>query len=857
MYQKKQYGKLFLWLFLSAFLTLPTYAGGKKKGKDEGKKPSKKVKSIAEVTKTCKAYEGLFTLYQDTISGKSYLLIKENQINKEYIYFTHVVDGVLDAGHFRGAYGDGKIFTVQKYFNKIDLVLENTAYHFDPDNALSKAAKANINRPILASQKIVGIGKDKKKFLIEADKIFLTESLSQIKWSPRPNEKPGTRFSLGSLSKHKTRYEKIKSYPENTDVTVNYVYDNPYPKKYGHTAVTDARSVNIKVQHSFIAVPDNDFQARFDDPRIGYFTDQVTDQTSLSATPYRDLIHRWNLVKKNKEAPVSEPVEPIVWWIENTTPKELRPMIKEGVEAWNVAFEEAGFKNALVVKEQSDTASWDAGDIRYNVLRWTSSPRPPFGGYGPSFVNPRNGQILGADVMLEFIFVTNRLREENLFGIAGETEADMGLPNQFNQHQCLAGHYHQQANLFGQYVLTADNLEEKEKSEFLRQSIVDLTLHEVGHTLGLNHNFKASQLNSLAQLSDAKVSQERGLTASVMDYSPANIPVDPAKRGHYFNLKPGKYDMWAIRYGYTPMGSPKTLENILAESTKPEHGFGNDADDMRAPGRGIDPTIMIFDMSSDGIAFSEQTIKLTNNTLAKIKDKYSKKGQSYQELRNAYYILTSRQLIALRTAGRYIGGVYLDRSFSGQEGANKPYVPVPYEEQKRAMKLLTDYHFSPTAYQVDSELYQYLQSQRRGYSHWGKPQDPKIHDRILRFHEDAFNHLLHPATLKRMMDSELYGNKYSVSEMLEDVTDAVFKADLRGKVNTMRQNLQMAYVDRLTNIINPANKMPYGHISKSLAMYELNKIKKMVSTAKATHTPTKAHRQHLVFKIDKALEIER
>ncbi|MBK9794283.1 MAG: DUF5117 domain-containing protein [Sphingobacteriales bacterium] len=165
-------------------------------------------------------------------------------------------------------------------------------------------------------------------------------------------------------------------------------------------------------------VPQNNFKPRYDDPRVGYFMEKVTDQTSTSPTPWKDLIHRWNLVKKNPTEKLSEPVKPIVWWIENTTPKEFRPIIKNAVLAWNEAFETAGFKNAVECYEQPDTASWDAQDIRYNVIRWTSSPRPPYGGYGPSFVNPRTGQILGADIMLEFIFMTNRLPLEKLYDIA-------------------------------------------------------------------------------------------------------------------------------------------------------------------------------------------------------------------------------------------------------------------------------------------------------------------------------------------------------------------------------------------------------------------------------------------------------
>ena len=165
-------------------------------------------------------------------------------------------------------------------------------------------------------------------------------------------------------------------------------------------------------------MPDNDFQPRFDDPRVGFFGQTINDMTSTSATPYRDLINRWHLVKKDPAAELSEPVQPIVYWIENSTPTEFRSTIKEAVESWNLAFEKAGFKNAVVVKMQPDDATWDAGDIRYNVLRWTSSPRPPFGGYGPSFTNPRTGQILGADIMLEWVFVTNRIQQDKLFDVA-------------------------------------------------------------------------------------------------------------------------------------------------------------------------------------------------------------------------------------------------------------------------------------------------------------------------------------------------------------------------------------------------------------------------------------------------------
>ncbi|MGB0838967.1 MAG: DUF5117 domain-containing protein, partial [Chitinophagales bacterium] len=362
-------------LLFSLFLAMPSYA--QKKGKKDSKSSSQsekkdkdQIKSIEEVTKKCTKIAGLFTMYQDTTSGKAYLLVNADQLGKEYIHFNYVENGILEAGYFRGAYGDAKVLKINKYYNRIEIVEQNTDYYFDKDNALSRSAQANINTPILASEKIVGMNKAKNAFLIEADKVFLSEALQQIKYSPSPNSKAKNPFKIGSLSKDKTKYHSLKNYPANTDVVVEYVYENKSPTNYGYGTATDARFTTIKIQHSIIEMPDNDYKARKDDSRVGYFLTQTDDQLSASVTPYKDMIHRWHLVKKDPNAALSEPVEPITWWMENTTPEDLRPIIKAGVENWNIAFEAAGFKNAVVVKQQPDDADWDAGDIRYNVLRW-------------------------------------------------------------------------------------------------------------------------------------------------------------------------------------------------------------------------------------------------------------------------------------------------------------------------------------------------------------------------------------------------------------------------------------------------------------------------------------------------------
>ena len=364
------------------------------------KKAAEDKDPIASQTKNSISHDGFFTVYRDTTDGSAKLLIDKEQLDEEFIYFTYVENGTVQAGKFRGQFRENAVLKVRRNYDRIEFVKVNTNFYFDPDNAISKASEANISDAVLASQKILAEDKEDGKILVNADDLFLKETLHEVK-SPRYPGQPPTAFSLGRLSSEKTKYRSINSYPQNTDWVVEYVFDAQRPLNGGGDDVTDARAVTIVLQHSFIDMPENDYQPRMADPRVGYFTTQIDNLTSASHTPYRDLIQRWNLKKKNPDAELSEPVEPITWWIENTTPEKFRPAIKEGVRAWNKAFEKAGFKNAMVVKEMPDTASWDPGDIRYNVLRWTSSPYPPFGGYGPSFVNPRSGEIIRADIMLE------------------------------------------------------------------------------------------------------------------------------------------------------------------------------------------------------------------------------------------------------------------------------------------------------------------------------------------------------------------------------------------------------------------------------------------------------------------------
>ena len=862
-----------LWSFVLMFAIVGVHdvdAQRKKRKKKKGKteqvapkpKPKPKKKTIASLTKSSKKIEGLFTIYQDTVTGALKMLVKKDQLDKDYIYFSQIADGVTEAGHFRGSYQNSAIFQIRKYFNKIDFVAPNTNFYFDKNNAISKASDANTSEGIVASGKILMADDKKGEYLIDANGLFLSETFTRIKGPRFPGTSPFA-FSLGRFDKNKSKVNEIKNYPKNTNVKTEYVYSNPGVLNGGSNAIADGRNVSIKVFHTLMHMPEDGYKTRMDDPKVGYFLTQTNDMTGTGTVNYRDMIHRWRLVKKDPNAAISEPVTPITWWIENTTPIEWRETIKEGVLAWNEAFEKAGFRNAMVVKVQPDDADWDAGDVRYNVLRWTSSPNPPFGGYGPSFVNPKTGEILGADIMLEYVHFTNRVFYDRLvndaaanmkIGLETDEELEIQKFKSKNEHMfCSMGHVMHENMMLGNTVLQATGASDLDMETLKREGMKSLIMHEVGHTLGLNHNMKASQLFSPAQLADANFIKGKALTGSVMDYAGINITNDRSKQGQYYDMAVGPYDVWAIQFGYTPFKGKAERNALLARSTEPELIFGNDADDMRSPGKAIDPRVMIGDLSNDQITYSVNRFELVNTMLKNLKGQFAKKGETYEDLRRAYYTLMGQSATAAGVVSRFIGGVYVDRSTYGQEGGTQPYTPVSLEDQKRAFNTLKKYVFAPNAFSAPKDLYNYLARQRRGYNFFGGPEDPKIHAQVLGYQTAVLAHIMHPNTLQRLNDSELYGNKYKLSSYMTDLNNAMFKPDVYGSINSFRQNLQVAYVKRLISMVTGRTAGRFIPAAQSMAAYNLKNIRTWVSNGTG-NVSTKAHKAHLKTMIDNAMK---
>jgi hypothetical protein len=321
-------------------------------------------------------------------------------------------------------------------------------------------------------------------------------------------------------------------------------------------------------------------------------------------------------------------------------------------------------------------------------------------------------------------------------------------------------------------------------------------------------------------------------------------------QGQYFTSTVGPYDDWAIQFGYTPFKTDAEMNALLARSTEPQLIFGNDADDMRSPGKAIDPRVNVGDLSNDQIGYSIARFDLVRELMKNVKSKSLTDGETYQELRQNYMILSGQYFNSGNVISRFVGGVYVDRATVGQLGATKPYTPVSYADQKRAMNALSKYMFSANAWQLNNELYSYLAMQRRGFNFFSGPEDPKIHEMVLGAQSNVLRHLLHENTTQRLVDSELYGNKYSLSEMMTDLNSAIFSEDISGNVNSYRQNLQIEYTNMLAKMIKSDK---YSNPTQSMALYNLKQIDRMAANG-AGNIASKAHKEHLRTIVKKAFE---
>ncbi|MDC3383704.1 zinc-dependent metalloprotease [Gammaproteobacteria bacterium] len=771
----------------------------------KGKKDKKDYASIKEFIEDgeFKELNGFMNILHETEEDKYYLIIEEDKINKEFIYFAYILNGPQDVGASGGSMGDGSILEFRKFKDDIGLYKINTKYKYDDSNKISQSKLTNIIEAFMGRFKVVV--KEDNKYLISADKLFLSEMLTSVTPNIPKEYMEYYDLNIGKIDKSKTYINDVRNYPKNTAIEINYGFFNPRPKPGGSVdAVADKRYTFISARHLFVEMPDDKFEPRIADQRIGYFSEKVTDLSSYDSYPARDLMNRWRLIKKNPEAELSEPVEPIVYWVENSTPKEIRPFVVKGIEGWNAAFEKAGFKNAVVAKIQPDDAEWDAGDIQYNVVRWASTPNPQFSGYGPSIANPRTGEIIAADIVQEFNAIKRGYTYRKLWGY------------------------------------TEDN-------DPLEQWIVSLTMHEVGHTLGLRHNFKSSWIYNADDIHNVSITGKSHI-GSVMDYDPINLAPAGTPQGNFFPHGPGIYDKWAIEFGYTPNMTDEERDLILAKASIPEYVFGTDGDAMGSPGSNTDPRAKRYDLSGDPVTYTSRRIEILDAKIKELPSIFLVDGNTSTEFRSNFFSLVREKGRFMEGVSRLIGGVYSNRTVNGTDLT--PFEAVAYEDQKKAMSLITSKLLSNNAFIFDENILKYLQYEKRAaYSSSERGnEDPQLHEVVLGLQGRVLAHILHPRVMTRLVDSSQYGNTYLPNEVLDDLQEGIFVA--KEVPTTFKMNLQSNYVDGLIKGLSDSD---YDEISRSAIYNSLIKIETFTKRLYGTDE-LKNHLKFLNWKINKALE---
>ncbi len=685
------------------------------------------------------------------------------------------------------------------------------------------------------------------------------------------------------FSGDKSSWASVKGFKDNVEIQVAATYTSAGTQRFD--TVADSRGVTINVHYSISLLPKTGYQPRLADDRVGYFL-TVTKDFSKKAPRDRFVRHinRWDLRKADPTVEPSPPKRPIIFWLEKTIPYEYRKPIREGILEWNKACEKAGFANAIEVRQQPDDATWDPEDMNYNTFRWITAGAAF--AMGPSRVNPLTGEILDADIIFDADFL-QRWKEDfqirTVRAAAGDgATAHLDPLHGASLRACPSSCCDMACGLAQQLAFGALALAEPGKpvrtSEFQKvvlQAIKSVAIHEVGHTLGLRHNFKGSTLLTLEEINDPEKTKDRGFSGSIMDYLPVNFVPKGRKQGDYFSSSIGPYDYWAIEYGYKslPGASPEAelpeLGKIASRCAEPALSYATDEDTR---GNDPDPLSNRFDLGKDPLQFVKWQVELIDQLWPTLVDRVAKKGEGYERVRRAFNMLLSHHGNVMHVAARFVGGGYVYRDHKGDPNARPPFVVVEPARQREALGLLVERLFAEKSFQLPPELFAYLAGQK--WLHWGvQPEeraDYPVRETILAWQDRVLSQLLSPLTLSRLLDAELTipadKDAFTAAEMFERLTAAIFhEADglkdgkytnRKPAISPLRRSLQRHYLERLSNLAMGNWTAPED--AQTLAYSELTSVESrlnQVLTGKAQlDAYTRAHLKESVARIRKVLD---
>ena len=792
-----------------------------------------------------------------------YLDLSAENFERTYIIAPSLASGV-GSGVFAGRVYEPFLITFKRVGKRVLWLSPNTRYVAANGSAQAKSLRISVADSVLVSSPIVAEDTTTGRVVI-APSIFLTDFEGIGADLGRSGASPPVAGLL-LLSAHpsfsidttKSYYAQVKGFPRNDEISVNLTFSGP-PNSL--PTVPDGRGIPLVVHYSIVAPPEPDpaFFPRFADDRVGYFITarKRYDDDSL-ASPFERFIERWNLHRA-----------PITFYLSDEVPQRYRATIRRGILAWNVAFTRIGQGAPIEVKDRPTDPGWDPDDARYTTVRWITSDRPDFSAYSPSVVDPRDGQIIRAEVVIDgeslrtikrgyvdTIVPLHRIAaalapveqaplSEAVCDYAGEAQAQAALGTML-----LAMHGHGSAT---------------DRERYAERWLYSTVMHEVGHTLGLRHNFAGSTAYTRAQLHDLAFTRSHGTTASVMDYTPVNLAAPGQRQADYFPTQLGPYDYWAIAYGYTPLRGASTsaqelplLRAIAAHSTQPGLAYGTDEDALEPVA--IDPHIARFDLSNDPLGYDGEQLALNESLAKTLGRRYAGDTRSYQEIRASLVTILNNELSAVDLAARYIGGIYTSRAHRGQAGAAPPFVSIGRTQAHRAFALIDRYVFSAAAFRYSPGLLNELSTTRFGF-HWDsgdlrRPDFP-LREVVAEIQDDAIGSMFSAPNLARIADQSLKvsqpGDTMTLHDLFAWTNGAVFDDIDSGRIAPTHRELQRRFADlEMAIALLPGfvlDSLSLPREAQALARASLVSLAHRIAVARAHDPATQAHLDDLRSRI--------
>lgn len=800
--------------------------------------------------------------------------LRPENFDRPYIILPSIASGV-GGDAFAGRVYDPLVVVFKRVGKRVMWVTPNSRFVAAKGSAEAASLAISVADSVIQASPIVAEDTGKQHVVI-APTIFLTDfegigaDLGRGSASSLPSLLLlGARPSFG-LDASKSYYERTKAFVRNDEVAVNLTFNGP---ARALPTVPDGRGIPIGVHYSIVAPPehDADYVPRYADDRVGYFITARKRYDADRETPFERFIDRWNL-----------DAGPIVFTLTNEIPPQYRDTVRRAVLTWNTAFARAGYPQAIRVQDPPSDPAFDPDDARYNSIRWITSDAPGgFAAYSPHVSDPETGQIIRAEVVVdgEALRAVRRgygdriallqpraaaFAPANPFVLPGESRevadescdvADASVP---------------QAALGMAMLLAGPNATAAAREQYVQEWLFSTILHEVGHTLGLRHNFEGSTAFTYAQLHDPAFTRIHGTTGSVMDYNGVNIAAPGERQAAYFPLMLGPYDLWAIRYGYQKTGAKtsdadvRALRPILALASSPGLAYATD-EDLVAP-FDLDPRVAVFDLSSDPLAFDAAQFRIDEDVSSKVARAFRGDTRSYSDLRATFVTILGNDNASAARAARYLGGIYASRAHRGQSGGGAPLRAISRAEQQRAFGLLDRYVLSSRAFAFSPALLNAVVPERFGY-HWDsigvRRVDFPIREVIATIQDGAISEMFNPGSLARIADEELKqehaGETMSLADLFAWTNAAVFDDVGRPTIAPAHRDLQRRFGDLEMEIaFLPAaimDQLALPRDVQALARYHLRLLKTRLVAAErgATDTATRAHVEDLAARIGAVL----